>query len=96
MAVSASHSKTILKLYKEILKHANVFPSVKRKKIILEIKFEFRNNKHLTDPKEIKSRVDLAVKGLGQLAMYSTLPKDSSKWEINLDTNAFPEPEKDK
>ena len=34
----------------------------------------------------------LAHKGLGQLSMYSDLPKRQGDWAVNLDANPMPRP----
>lgn len=85
------NSKTsTLRLYKSILCSAKTFPSIKRNKIIAEIKLGFRENKDLTDPDKLRDCINLAIDGLSKLSMYSNLPKNSSSWKINLDKEPMP------
>lgn len=49
-------SSDILLLYRRILKHALVFPSKNRLKIVKEIKVTFRENKNLQDPIKLQVR----------------------------------------
>lgn len=79
-----------LSLYRSILFCGKRFPSIKRDKIVLEIRHEFRKNKNLTDEREIAKCIAVATKGLSQLSMYTSLPKYSSNWSINLEENPMP------
>jgi hypothetical protein len=83
-----------LRLYRNIIKSAKVFPSIKRNKILAEIRLEFRENKSITDPEKRGKFISIAIKGLEQLSMYSDLPKASSNWTVNLDKNPMPSKEK--
>ena len=86
-------SKTeILSIYKQVLKSAKNFPSIKRNKIIEEIKYTFRANAKLTDKSKIDQQLDVAIKGISQLNMYN-FPKDQSRWTVDLDKNPMPQPE---
>jgi hypothetical protein len=82
--------REILNLYKDILRSAIRFPSIKRNNIIKEIKLGFRENKHLILTSEIEVAINVAVKGLSQLDMYSTLNKISPAWVVNLDREPMP------
>ena len=79
-----------LQLYRNILRHAKRFPSIKRNKIVAEIKLSFRTNRAETDPDKIKEQLSVATKGLQQLQMYTSLPKASSSWTINLEKEPMP------
>lgn len=79
-------------LYRNILKKAKVFPSRNQKMIYDEIRTEFRENKNLTDMEKITKCVSVAQKGLQQLAMYTDLPKNASKWSVDLEQNPMPKP----
>ena len=79
-----------LKLYKQILYHAKRFPSVKRAKVLEEIKAEWKYNKKLTDPIAIRKRLAVAIDGLGKLKMYTSLKPDAMDWQITLDQNPIP------
>ncbi len=81
-----SYSVTVkLALYKQILLSCKRYPSIKRVQIYEEIRREFRNNSKLTDPAAIKRQIDVAVKGLAQLNMYSNLNPKAHSWEVTLD-----------
>jgi ribosomal protein S25 len=79
-----------LQLYRNILRHAKRFPSKKRDKIVDEIKTTFRANSFETDVDKIRLQLSVASKGLEQLMMYTTLPKSSSSWTINLEKEPMP------
>jgi cytochrome c oxidase assembly factor 4 len=83
-------------LYRRILLSAKSFPSIKKQKIIEEIRSEFRAKKSLTDEKEIRMAIDVATKGLHQLSMYSSLNQRSSTWSVSLDNCPMPAKEKPK
>ena len=82
-------SVDVLRLYRHILKSALVFPSKNRERIVKEIKFEFRNNRNLTNIQDIGKALNVAKKGLAQLSMYSNLPKHSD-WAVTLDQEPMP------
>ena len=75
---------TVPKLYRHILKAARQFPSIKRDAIIEDIKTEFRESKSLSDPKVIKEKMAVAVRGLQELEIYTKLDKKSKEWTIHL------------
>ena len=85
----SSKSKT-LNLYRNILKGAKRFPSIKRLKIVEEIRVGFRQNVDLSDTTILKKQLDLAYKGLEQLDVYNTLPKQSSNWSVDMEKNPMP------
>eukprot|EP00775_Hariotina_reticulata_P005131 gene5131-5371_t len=75
-----------LHLYRHILKAAKHFPSVKRHKLIQQIKEEFRENKNLTDPEKIGHCRAVAERGLSDLLAYvrMTAAADSGEMSITL------------
>jgi len=81
-----------LRLYKDILKAAKSFPSIKREKIIAEIRIGFRTNKDLTNEVEVNKLRGIAIKGLQQLSMYSSLPQSASSWSVDLEKEPIPRP----
>lgn len=78
-----------LSLYRQILFAARRFPSIKRHKIVEEIRQGFRENKSLGG-EELKVKLDVAIKGLGQLQQYTTLPKSSTSWSVSMENNPMP------
>lgn len=87
-----SSSVEILSLYRQIIKHAKVFPSKNRLRILKEIRAEFKENKVLTDQIKINKELDKATKGLSQLTMYTSLNRNESHWIVELDKNPMPRP----
>lgn len=81
-----------LHLYRNILKLAARFPSIKRDKIILEIRRTFRDNRNMTDEKEIIKALSVAEKGVEQLSAYSNLKPSSLNWSVDLEKNPMPKP----
>lgn len=60
----------IPKLYRDILKAAKRFPSIKRNKILEEIKVEFHANKTMQNEEEVAKARQVAVSSLRQLHEY--------------------------
>jgi len=85
-----SRGAKVLRLYKDILLSAKRFPSIKRYKIIDEIKVGFRQYKNCMDENEIQIRINLAVDGLSKLSMYSNLSQSSRSWVVNMDKQPMP------
>ena len=85
----SSTSKT-LTLYRNILKGAKRFPSIKRLKIVEEIRVGFRENMNLKDEVLLKKQLDLAYKGLEQLNVYNKLPKHSQSWVVDMEKEPMP------
>lgn len=84
-----------LRLYKDILRAAKTFPSIKRDKIAREIRATFRDNAKLENTEEIEKALAVATKGLSQLNMYSNLRLNKSpNWSITLEQNPMPRREK--
>ncbi len=83
-----------LSLYRQILYAARQFPSIKRHKIVEEIRVGFRENKNLQG-EELKVKLDVAIKGLSQLHQYTTLPKSSTSWSVSMETTPMPQREKE-
>ena len=75
---------TVPLLYRHILKAARSFPSIKKDSIIEEIKTEFRMNKDLKDEAKIKEKMQVAVRGLEELELYTKLDKKSEEWTLHL------------
>jgi LYR motif-containing protein 4 len=78
-----------LSLYRQILSAARRFPSIKRNSIVEEIRVGFRENRNVQG-EELKVKMDIAIKGLGQLEQYSGLKRQSTSWSVSLDTNPMP------
>lgn len=84
----------LLLLYRNIIRHAKIFPSKNRLGILKEIREEFRMNKNLTDEHEIRIEIEKAQKGLSQLSMYTNLRTEAGPWVINLEKEPMPRPKK--
>jgi len=82
-----------LTLYQQILRAAKIFPSIKRDKIISEIRLGFRENASLKDESKLKIALDVAYKGLGQLSQFSNLSSQKGAWVVNMDTEPMPKPQ---
>mmetsp|Transcript_4566 Transcript_4566/g.11531 ORF Transcript_4566/g.11531 Transcript_4566/m.11531 type:complete len:88 (-) Transcript_4566:1942-2205(-) len=76
-------SKTLL-LYRHILKAAARFPTKNRAGLITEIKTEFREFRGLTGGTELKSKIAMAMDGLGRMQAFTGLDNDSAKWDVSL------------
>jgi hypothetical protein len=74
----------VARLYRDILKAATRFPSVKRSAIVRDIKKEFHDNKGLTDSEEVLKARKVAIDGLIQLEDFAGLDRKSTDWQVKL------------
>jgi hypothetical protein len=74
----------ILQLYRHIIRAAKRFPSIKRDKIVNDIRLEFRENRSLSDAGEIKEKVKVVIRSLDQLVAYTSRDTKSAEWSVNL------------
>lgn len=74
----------VLQLYRHIFRAAKRFPSIKRDKIVQDIRSEFRENKYLSDVGDIEDKVKVAVRSLDQLVAYTKRDTKSTEWSVNL------------
>ena len=89
----AAPAASTLHLYRAIIKAAKTFPSIKRVKILEEIRLGFRENRGLADKAKLAEALSVATKGLQQLSQYSSLPKNrSSNWSVNTEQEPMPRP----
>jgi hypothetical protein len=79
-----------LSLYRNILRQARIFPSIKRDKVAREIQDTFRLNRYETDPGKVRAAILLAEKGLSQLRSYTDLRNKKGNLEITLEQNPMP------
>ena len=80
----------VLKLYRNILKNAKVFPSRNRERIYKEIVAEFKSNKNLTDSSKLALAFEKASSGLGQLSKYTSLKHSQTSWVVELEKEPMP------
>lgn len=86
-----------LSLYRQIIKAARAFPSIKRDSIEEEIRLGFRANKDMVEGDDnYRIAMSVAIKGLAQLNQFSKLRKDAVSWEVSMDTNPMPDNRKPK
>jgi hypothetical protein len=85
------NSRQTLRLYKDILFYAKRFPSIKRNKVVEEIRLGFRANKNLTDGEQLRIQLAVAQDGLQKLQMYTSLPGSGSKWVVNMEKQPMPQ-----
>ena len=84
-------SGSTLQLYRQIVRAAKAFPSIKRIKILNEIRSGFRDNKQLPAGPVLSEKLALATKGLQQLSQYSNLSKrGGGNWAVNMETEPMP------
>lgn len=88
-------SREIVRLYRQILRYAKVYPSKKRSSIIADIKLSFHEDKALTDATKIKNALQHARIGLDELKQYApevmgAASGDDGSWSVNLRGNTIP------
>lgn len=79
----ASPSQVLL-LYRQILRAAKHFPSVKRNLIIEDIRIDFRQHRNLSDPEAIQQQLAVGIRSLEQLEGYAGIDKHAHEWTIAL------------
>ncbi|TYZ64425.1 hypothetical protein PybrP1_009689 [[Pythium] brassicae (nom. inval.)] len=76
--------KEVVRLYRRVLKLAARYPSIKRDAIIRDIKLEFREGQHLTDPTQIRAKVQAARQGIIELSQYTNLNQSAMTWSVDV------------
>jgi hypothetical protein len=90
MSVS-TYAQTLM-LYRQIIKAARSFPSIKRASLEKEIKQSFRANRNMVEGDEkYNIAISVAIKGLQQLQQFTNLRKDATSWSIHSDSNPMPD-----
>ena len=82
----------VLRVYRQILRNAKAFPSIKRDALIDNIKVEFRENRHLTDEAQVQEKLDVAVTGLQQLRAYTGFDDEDPNWSVRMTETPMPKP----
>ncbi|KAJ1428406.1 hypothetical protein B484DRAFT_449870 [Ochromonadaceae sp. CCMP2298] len=82
--------RAVLLLYKEILFSAQRFPSIKRLKLVEEIRLGFRANRDLKDQEEVKKHLSVAIDGLSKLSMYGGLDRRNTNWSVSMESQPMP------
>ncbi len=73
-----SGREKVLALYRRIMRAAKSFPSVKRDRIIEDIRVEFREGSGLVDEAKIDERVRVAQRSLQELESYVGMSRGGS------------------
>ena len=84
----------VLGLYREILKAAKRFPSIKRDGMIEEIRREFRQNASETDEEARSKQLEVAVTSLGQLPAFTNLDSRAGNWAVKMQSAPMPKPDR--
>ena len=83
-------SQSTLQLYRKIIKLAKKFPSIKRNRLVQEIRVTFRKNSTLTDKVKIEECLNVAIKGVEQLSVYTSLDDRKVHWKVDLEKQPMP------
>lgn len=81
-----------LHLYRNILRHIKVFPSIKRDRLVAEVRYEFRKNRNEQNPEKLTKQIAVATKSLEQLQMYTKLQQNPGDWEVDMEKSPMPPP----
>ncbi|KAF6254454.1 hypothetical protein COO60DRAFT_1540584 [Scenedesmus sp. NREL 46B-D3] len=81
---AAGQQLNMLQLYRQVLKAAKHFPSVKKHSIIKTIRDEFRENRGLTDPEKVKHCRAVAERGLSDLQAYMGMQASASSGNMSI------------
>jgi hypothetical protein len=96
MSLAGPGKDALLKLYKQLLRSAETYPSKNRAGIYRSIREDWRDNKSLQGEK-LQRQLDIAFKGLSQLRQFdedvmTQGQEDSANWTVKLEENPMPKP----
>jgi LYR motif-containing protein 4 len=80
-----SQQQKLRSLYRQILREAQRFPSIKRDTLIEDIRHEWRVNAGARDPAKVAHSIEVALRGLETLRKYTGLDKSKSTWSVELE-----------
>ena len=82
----------LLKIYKQLLRGCQTYPSKNRLKIYDSVKEDFRMNMNLDPSSEkAKQQVQIAYKGLSQVHQFDN--RSATNFSVSLEQNPFPKPD---
>lgn len=84
-----THQQKLKSLYRQILREAQRFPSIKRDTLIEDIRAEWRVNSAKTDPAKVSHSIELALRGLETLQKYTNFDKSKNAWKVDLEQDPF-------
>lgn len=87
---SSTNYPPVLHMYRQILRLAAAYPSIKRKSVREEIRMEFRQNKSETDEDKLQHAKEKAIYGITHLRKY-VFDIDSPDWVVNLEQEPMPQ-----
>ena len=76
----------VLLLYRQILRAAKSFPSIKRNSVVVDIKAEFRDHRAVTDVEAVRKHMAVGIRSLETLQSYSNMDSQSKSddWSVYL------------
>jgi hypothetical protein len=87
---SARNYPPVLHMYRQILRLAAAYPSIKRNSVREEIRFEFRQNRNEGDEAKLKLAKEKAIFGITHLRKY-VFDANSPDWVVNLEQEPMPQ-----
>ena len=84
-------------LYRSLLRHVSVFPSIKRAGLLAEVRAEVRERAYsldrsrAADAPAIAAAVEAGLRGLATLRKYTTLDATAPAWEVSLEQDPLGE-----
>jgi hypothetical protein len=80
---------TVPQIYRRVLKLAQRFPSIKKDRLVIDIKEEFHENKSITDPIKIHEKIQVALRGIHQLSQYVNLDPAATHWSVQMEQEPY-------
>ena len=81
----------VLHMYRQILRLAKSYPSIKRESVYEEIRIDFRLYKDEVDDKKVNLAKQKALFGISHLKKY-VFDMSSPEWVVNLEEEPMPRP----
>lgn len=80
----------LLSMYRVLIRNAKVFPSIRRDRLVENIRLEFRENMGETDPEKLRVCYAKATQGCMDLQKYTGFSSRTSEWSVKLAENPMP------
>jgi hypothetical protein len=94
-----SSSSSLLKLYRQLLRALETYPSINRQSIREAVRDEWRSHRHSSDQQLVERQIAVAYKGLEQLGRFDERnmsqggsSSNSTNWSVTLEQNPMPRP----
>ena len=96
-SISLPDPVAVRSLYRALLRHVAVFPSIKRQALAADVRAEFREKATILnratpgDAAAIVAAVEVGLRGLATMRKYTSLDARSASWKVDLEQDPLGE-----